>query len=234
MEPLPDLSPMIKLFDEAIDEGEAALDEGGYGFAVQLFTERYLASLAWIAQNVRSASVANKLAAYTRKPEFREQLRSRIEQADVLKRRWAIIDRALHAHSSKDYILSIPALLPQVEGAMRDSLLLKGSLVSKGGKLYRKDLSGSGLKLDKNGMPIEIHGAQMMLQGNPLKDHRLLHMVSEVLTTGLIAERNDILHGKNVRYNKARLFLRALLILPAIAPDIAAFEAGNIDPSATS
>lgn len=232
MEPLPDLSLLTRLFDEEFDaalaDGEAALDESGYGFAKDLFTERYLASMAWITQSVRSATVTNTLAAYTRQSAFREELQSRIEQATVLKRRWPVIDRALRAHRDKDYLLSIPALLPQVEGAMRDALLLKGSLLARKGKLYRKDPNGSGPKLDKHGKPIEISGANAMLQGSPLAQHPLLQMVSDVLTNGLLTERNDILHGRKLNYKSAGLSVRALLILSAIAPDLAAFEAGDI------
>lgn len=139
--PLPDVSSIANLFDKvstAAEDGIGALEEGGYGFARFLFDRRYLSSLAWITAEVRSASVTNRLLGHTRKDAFREEMKDYFMQSVSLKRRWPIIDSALSAHRSKGYLIAIPALLSQIEGALADALLLKGTILVRNGKLYRK------------------------------------------------------------------------------------------------
>lgn len=233
---LPDLMPVGALLDDiGANQGRAALEENDFGFASFLLSRRILASVAWIAKPVQAATITRRLTGLTRKEEFRAELESEMSQSVVLRRRWPIVERALKAHTEGDYFLSIPALLPQVEGAMADALRLKGTVAVRKGKLYRKNPKTGKLKRDKHGKPIQITGAKQLLEGRPLQEHPILQEVAEVLASQLVGEhkmfddRNLILHGRKLNYNKANLSTRSLLVLLTVAPDIAAFEAGQIE-----
>lgn len=229
IQPLPDLGPFLGWAEEtAATVGADALDEGGYGFSDHLFTQRFLASMAWITPKVRGAAVTNRLIAYTRQTQFEEELISYFDKSSFLRRRRPIVERALNAHRSRDYILAIPTLLAQVEGVLGDAFVLKGSVIAKGQKLYVKGPDGKP-KPNRKGKPTLITGAKMLLQNRGLENHPILQEVSNVLTNGLIDERNGILHGRSTNYHKAGLSVRALLILIVAAPDIVAFEAGEIE-----
>lgn len=227
--PLPDLGPLVEWAENtAAEKGADALDEGGYGFAEHLFTQRFLAGMAWIAPQARGAAVTNRLLGYTRQDRFRQELLDQFHRSSFLRRRSSIVERAILAHRDKDYILAIPTLLAQVEGAIGDALVLKKSAVAKGHKLYEKGINGKP-KLKSNGNPIEIPGGKRLLQVCDLSEHPLLIAVSDVLMKGLLDKRNGIMHGRDTRYPRAGLSLQALLILLVVAPDIVAFEAGDIE-----
>jgi hypothetical protein len=237
MRSLPDLTPIAALIEEMGDvaDGETALRETDFGFYVHLLTRRYLARVAWISKPVQAATITRQLTARTRQEAFRDELEAEMTQSEVLRRRWPIVARALKAHKEGDYYLSIPALLPQVEGAMADALFLKGTVAVRKGKLYRKDPKTGKLKLGADRKPIPIKGGKQLLANSPLQDHPILHGVAEVLASEqagdlkMFDERNLILHGRKLNYNKANLSTRALLVLLTVAPDIAAFEAGKFD-----
>lgn len=226
--PLPDLGPFLDWYESGADEGAGALGEGGFGFSQHLFTRRFLAGMAWIAPRVRGAAVTNRLLSFVRQDAFKEELRGHYDRSSYLRRRWPIVNSALDAHLEGNYTLAIPTLLAQVEGSIGDAFVLKKSVISRGRKLYEKGSDGKP-KLNKHGEPIAIPGARRLLQVGDLSTHPLLIEISDVLTNGLIDERNGILHGRDVKYPRTGLSLRTLLILLVVAPDIVAFEKGEIE-----
>ncbi len=231
---LPDLGNTIRQFKELADRqarGEAVLEETGYGFATSLLASHLLADLAEVVETVRGAAVTNTLLAYTRDPGFEEDLRERFEASSVLRRRWRVIVRVLHAHRQRDYVLSIPPLLAQIDGMMADAFVLNGLARPVGRKLLAKDANGA-LKLNKWGDPVELHGLGKLVQHHNFQDHEVLRGVVEILNSSLIQDRNGILHGRRTAYGRAKLSVVALLVLEVLAIEIEAFETGKINEKA--
>lgn len=245
MELLPDLNLVTQAIERIREaEGEDALEANDFGFASYLVPREFLIGLASIALPARGLDITSHLTSLTTEASFREELREKMSQSDTLARRWPIVDRALKAHCEDDYFLSIPALLPQVEGAMADALTLKGTVIVVEGKLYWKDPDTGNAKVSKKGRrkgePIQITGGKQLLQNQPLREHPILQGVADVLAANVLKDKNDkkdkmfddrnlILHGNSVDYNKAELSTRALLVLLTVAPEITAFEAGKTE-----
>jgi hypothetical protein len=227
--PLPDLSPLQEWIEEmAAEEGGNLLDAQGFGFSRHLFTKRFLARMAWIAPNARGAAVTNRLLGHTRKAKFEQELCALFQSSSILGRRWHIVERALHAHTNRDYVLAVPTLLAQVEGVIGDAFVLKKDVIIRGKQLYEKGADGK-IKLDRHGNPIKILGAKRLLKVVDFGGHPLLAAIADVLMDGLIDTRNGILHGRDMNYRRPGVSLQALLILYSVAPDIAAFEQGEFE-----
>src|SRR5258708_37293419 len=104
---------------------------------------------------------------------------------------WRVAARALGVPPRRDYLLSIPPLLAQVEGCIADALILKDIAVSKSGKLYKREHGR--LKLDKHGKPVELHGAGQLIHHADFQRHPVLQDMVTLMTTQLIDHRNAIL-----------------------------------------
>lgn len=225
---LPDLGPLVGawVLRADVEEGAEALDEGGFGFTEHLWTDRFLASMARVAPRVRGAAVTNRLRAHTAGAEFAEELGHHFGRSSILRRRWPAVERALAAHRRRDYLLSVHALLPQVEGVLGDALIVKNAAARRGRRLYEKGPDGR-LKRDRNGDPIEINRAGRLVERSGYKQHPVLVGVADLLSTYLIEERHAVLHGRKVAYGTARLSSQTLYVLLLLAADVAAFEAGE-------
>lgn len=168
---LPDLS---KLFDplEQTLRGKAVVDAAGYGFAVPVLTWNFLAELAKTQEfspKVRSAVTTNRLLAVTRSAEFHDALMTVFGSSPLLSRRLKVVEAVLRAHRERNYLLSIPALLAQVEGVLGDLLVLRGLVCTKGGKVYAKDLNGKAKKNTKGKM-VELNGLSRLVSHSKLRD----------------------------------------------------------------
>lgn len=224
---LPDLTELGKILKEA-EEGGEAFKNAGFSFItvdyVSLSTVRRYAS---ISQKVRSAAITNRLAADTRGSEFEQKLGELFNQSSVLRRRWPIVSQAIKAHRRREYNISVPALLAQVEGVIGDALILNGLIISKGHKLYAKGSNGKA-QLDKKGVPIEVRGVGTLIQRSTWQTHPALQGVADLITNQLAGERNPILHGRRTNYGVARLSVQGLLLLFVLAAEVVVFETGKI------
>ncbi len=133
----------------------------------------------------------------------------------MMGRRWRVVEAALEAHQRREYLLSVPAMLPQVEGAIVDAMVLKGLTVKKNGKLYLRNDEG------KSKQPIMFRNA---VDNAQLEEDPALEGTSSFLADSLVQRRNDILHGRDPRYGKAKLSVQSLLVLMILAKAVGEIE----------
>src|SRR5690606_17109414 len=188
-------------------------DEGGYRFLLHYWTLADINEFVGIDRvdtKIRNAIVTRKLLHFTRQADFAEMLRECFETSTVLRRRWKIIEQALVAHKNRNYVLSIPTLLAQVEGIFTDALVLKGTAVRVNGRLCEKDTTGKP-KLDKHNNPIPIHDLKQKVLKSNLQNEKILQALGQFYTSYLVDERNAILHGSHLTYGTAKLSVQLLL-----------------------
>jgi hypothetical protein len=131
-----------------------------------------------------------------------ERLLRRWRQRRWLSRRMPILDDAVRAHARGEYNLSIPALLPQLEGALGDAFRHVGRLSSRDLERYTDELVRS--------------------DGHPTGDSFLAAAREVYLNSILVPfhwgdplptlSRHAILHGADTEYGTAENSLRAILL----------------------
>lgn len=221
---LEELLEAVRRFEEAVQEGDAVLEAAEYGFADHLWDRLYVAEFAHVDPRVRDMVVTNKLAAATRANDFGDELRDRFEGSIAMARRWRAVEAAFEAHQRKEYLLSIPAMLPQVEGAITDAMVLKDLAVKRNGKLYLRGEDGQP-KLGKKGKPLPEIMLSSAVRNAQLEEHPTLEGTSSFVADSLIQRRNAVLHGRDPRYDKAKLSVQALLVLALLAEAVGEMEA---------
>lgn len=221
---LEELFEAVRRFEEAVEAGDATLEAAEYGFADHMWDRMYVAGFAHVDPRVRDAVVTNKLAAATRADAFGDELRERFEGSVAMGRRWRAVEAAFAAHQRKQYLLSIPAMLPQVEGAIVDAMVLKDLAVKKDGKLYLRG-EGGGPKLNKKGKPLPEIMLSTAVRNAQLEEHPTLEGTSSFVADSLIQRRNAVMHGRDLRYDKAKLSVQALLVLALLAEAVGEMEA---------
>jgi hypothetical protein len=224
-ENLPDFTELAKRL-ESYGRAADVLNEGGYSFLLRYWTLADIGQFVGMDQvdvRVRNAAVTNKLLGMTRQNDFIEALETYFESSSVLRRRWRIIQQALIAHQSRNYILSIPTFLAQVEGIFTDALIVKGMVIRANGHLYINDGTGNP-KLDKKGKPIQLHGLGQKVQNSDLQSEYILQGLAEFFVSYLVPERNEIMHGSYLSYDKAKLSLQLILNIFLLAAEFAEFE----------
>jgi hypothetical protein len=225
---LPNLAEMQVYLDK-LKEVEQGFEQSGFGFTSHIRSTSFTSSFANVNLKVRSAVITNKLAYITRSKRFETQLEHLFQQSPVLRRRWKIVARALDRHRERDYLMSVPVLLAQVEGIIGDALILRELILRKGHKLYVKDSNGK-LKLNSKGKPIEVRGMHSLIDNSDFQQHPVLQKVAELITAQLVDDRNPILHGRRTSYGTAKLSVQTLLLLLVLADEFIAFEKSQAQP----
>lgn len=200
---------------ERMEEGEEILEAAEYGFADHLWNAIYLASFAGYPQQVRHAVVTNRLAAFTRSDGFVEPLLRDVGASRMLGRRSRIIERALEAHQRREYELSVPPLLAQIEGAIADAMFLKNLVVKEGNQYFLAGPDGKP-KLNRNKKRLPAITLSVAVRDSNLDENPDLEAASRFLSEVLVQRRNDVLHGRDVKYARARFSVQALLVLAVI------------------
>lgn len=137
--------------------------------------------------------------------EYLDQVIEEMNEADVFKRRVSAIKDALDAHCNGKYTLSIPTLLPQIEGILWDIAEEKG--IAKGTEIVTK--TGK-REVAKSAKPLVKKTDIRDLISENVADYFL----EKIYTKGF---RHGILHGRKINYGneedsvKLVLFLRTLL-----------------------
>ncbi|NLX25451.1 MAG: hypothetical protein GXY61_05755 [Lentisphaerae bacterium] len=227
-ENLPDFGSLAKTVEPYVRAAET-VEEEGFRFVLGIWALADVVPFLGIDQideKVRPAAVTNRLLSLTRNEQFADDLQSNFERSSVLRRRWPIVERALMAHIDRNYALSIPTLLAQVEGIFTDALILKQLVVRISGKIYARDSTGQP-KLNKKGKPIELSGLGQKVDNSDLRDEHLLALLAEFFANGLVSDRNSILHGSNLSYNRAKLSVQLVLNIYILAAEFADFESEN-------
>jgi hypothetical protein len=130
-----------------------------------------------VDKRVRQAVLTNHLLATTRQPKFQADLYELFHSSKAAARRWPIIQHGLKAHTERDYVLAIPALLTQVEGLLADLLVLRQEIQIQKGRVYALDSSGKP-KLNKKGKQIEVRGLGELVR---MSSNRLDRINGEVI-----------------------------------------------------
>ena len=203
--------------DEFEENDAALLDDEGYLLRDSWFirTVIQLVGIHQVDHRVRAAVITNKLLGYTKKREFAESLEEHFNKTPILSRRWRIIENALDAHRNRGYLLSVPALLAQVEGILADALVMKEIVYVDNGKVYSKNY--------RNGKPRELKGMYELaneVKKTELQENREFRMFANLLIGSLARNRNMILHGRNVDYGKANLSVKLILYILGLADEI--------------
>jgi len=208
---LPDPVELKKHMDE-IEEAEKILDSKGFGFANHLWTMSFIKEFNDIPKEVSSAVVTNKLLSVTRSESFYKELISFFQSSPILGERKEIIDSAYLAHKKRNYLLSVPVMLTQIEGIISQMLILRGEAKVIEGKFYARNSDGS-LKLNKNENPIKLTGLKWKIDHSKFKDDENLSGIANSISNKLIFERNEILHGQSIEHIKPKLSTQCLLII---------------------
>ena len=215
---------------EATALGDETLEVSGYGFADHMWNWGFVATFADTHPRVRDAVVTRRMAAVTSSETFEEWLAEEIEGSRLLKPRWPVIRQALAAHRRREYILSTPVLLAQIEGIVGDAMILKNRVAVRNGKLFRLDNNGE-IELNVKGRPIELKGLHSLVDLSDFSEHEVLEDAAAFLTDSIAPWRNSILHGRNVRYGRAKLSVQALLMVWLLAAEVRTFEEGGTPSS---
>lgn len=227
IERLPDFTPAFQELAEAfqrymaeVAEGEAILEASDYGFADDLWHGFYTASFSRLSNTpaqTRNAAVTNKLYTATCEDDFVEDFVECFENSSYLKRRWAKVKPAYEAHQRGEYALSIPALLPQIEGTIVDMLKLTGRTVKQNGKLYLRGEDGERRRTPKGKPTGEIMLSVAANEATLLDEHPSIESVSTFVADSMVQRRNEILHGKSLRYPERKISVQCVLILAILA-----------------
>lgn len=172
----------------------------------------------------RNAAATNRLLALTRREEFRNELLELFRQSKTLQRREGAMVLALQAHPRREYALSVPLLLAQMEGILRDCLFLNGIVAKKGKKLYALDVDGK-IKLSRNGKPIEIHGLGQLVRHSGFESDASLQRAANLIVNQIVPARNGIMHG--LREGTAKESVQSILLILMFAGTLFAIESAT-------
>jgi hypothetical protein len=235
---LPDLGPLIRLWEEAerrrrealreLKKGRRALDESGFGFAEGMWDAALILALSRIQPSKVGAAATSQSLAVIRSSGFQSRLEKTLTGSRLLRRRWEPVRAGLQAHLQRNYALSVPALTLHVEGLVGDLLVLKREVKVVRGRCYRLDASGK-IKLDKKGKPVEVRGLAPLITSSGLAKHRVLKRLAEFITTSLTDDRNALYHGRSTRYASAKHSAQALLLIVTLAEAVRKFETGRLN-----
>ncbi len=219
---LSDLSAFAQLLEESRIVGEE-FEASGYRFTAHLWDMAFVDSLIRVSPKVRKAALTNKVLAITRSQEFEQNLQELCVSLPLLRRRWKIVKLALEYHQRREYLASVPLLLAQVEGLFTDAMILYRMAAPKGRKLYARG-SDDKLILNAKMKPIEVMTLRAKVDYAPkFKSHAVLKNVIDLFLDQLIAERNNILHGRRTAYGTAKLSNQLLLLIYVLANEITKF-----------
>lgn len=215
---LPDPVELQKHIDD-IEEAEKILENKGYGFANHLWSVSFIKEFNNIPNEVSSAVVTNKLLSVTRSKSFYKELTSLFSDSPILKERQDIINSAYKAHKDRNYLLSVPVLLTQIEGIINQMLILRGEAKLINGKFYARNTDGT-LKQDKKGDPIKLTGLKWKLDHSKFKNDEILSGIANSISNKLIFQRNEILHGQSIKAIKPKLSTQCLLIIYVLSNEL--------------
>jgi hypothetical protein len=230
---LPDISRIFRSLPdpEQIREGAQRLQAGaetlgslGYGFTIDMWAPSFVAQVG--RGELSRRALHDSFREHTREGSFAEEMRHRFQESARLRRRWAIVGAALEAHRRREYVLSIPPLLAQLEGLVTDLLLLRGQAVVLGRKVVAKD-AGS-LRKGRDGKPIVLKGLDAKIRTSGFESMAEVRMGAEFVLNQLAPARNAILHGNRTTYGSAKLSVQLLLLIWIYAEVVVAVERGQV------
>lgn len=166
-----------------------------------------------------NAAFTKRLLTYTNTELFWNELTAKLQRAGFTTGRIKLVKDAYNAHLRKQYNLSVPVLLAQMEHIFTKLLIADGRLKKVGNKIIV--IENGRPKLDKKNKPIEAMTLRpkadvAKFQGSSLKK-AVDHLLDELVT-----DRNEILHGRKIVYGKAKLSVQLLLLIQIFAEEVGA------------
>lgn len=207
---------------EGLREGKDALDELGYGFTVDKWEVSFIRQIG--RGHYGRRELHDAFREHTRTPEFSEQLQEVFSRTPRLRRRWRIVSPALGAHVRREYALSIPALLSQLEGIVTDLLILRGQAAFRGKDLLAKQAGRIKRQTRDPTKPVILSGLDAKLRHSGYKSMEEVRDGAEFMLNRLVRPRNAILHGSRTSYMSAKLSVQLLLLIWIYAEVVAAAE----------
>lgn len=200
---------------QGLREGQETLDELGYGFTIEAWEPGFIQQIGRGEYGHRE--LHNLLLAETRTSEYREQLASTFGQTERLGQRWKIVGPALNAHVRREYALSIPAFLTQLEGMATDLLILKGRAVFQGKKLLAKEEGAVKRQKRRPGKAVVLSGLDAKLRHSGYERMEEVRDAADFILNSLVHLRNAILHGSRTSYMSAKLSVQLLHLIGTYA-----------------
>lgn len=204
---LPDISAPLRRLVKVRD-GAAALDEAGFGYTYALWEMEFLISLSDIDSQERSVRVASELRAITEDEEFENELQELFTAPSVLSNRWPAVREGVENHRQGRYFSSVSVLLPQIEGIINDILMHLNLTIRVKTRFYERNPDGTPGR--------ELPGLDSK---NSLARNRA-HVnedLAKFVASGLVPERNSILHGVDIAYGNATRSVHLMLVLLSLA-----------------
>ncbi len=221
---LPRLSELLENA-ERVEEAKKALETEGFSFTGHVWADVFYQSLPEYGPRIQAAAVTNKLLAVTRSNTFESSLASSLRQSTIAGKRSEVVFAALKAHGNRDYILSIPVLLSQVEGLFTDALILNDMAIKSGGNIYARESDGTIKK--ERGQKVRLTGLHGKVQHSRYRGEEVMRTICGTLLNGIVGTRNAILHGSSTKYGKAKLSVQLTLLIYVLVKELAAFETGG-------
>jgi len=206
-------------FDEKFDQLLKELDASDFELAILVLEEEFAFKVARSKPTARKGIITKKLTTVTSAPEFIHELEVSFA-CEILQKRWPIVRQGLLAHQSRQYILSIPVLLSQVEGIFTDLLVQRKLAYKKRSNIYALNPDGS-TKVNKKNERIKLDTLSQKTRHAKGKFEELfISATVDEIIEGIIPKRNSILHGKNIRYASAKLSTQTVLLLHYLASQV--------------
>ena len=217
----------LEVLLEDVDAAREVLKASEFGFANHFWTIFDIQGFAHIDPRVRNMVVTNKLAALTSSEDFVDEFRDVVSESKLMTKRWRIIESALEAHAAKKYDLAVPATLAQFEGVLVEFMFLKDVVKKDKNKFYLVDENGNfKTKYNKKTEKYERLGPVTLgsVPTNKLKEHPDLAPASEFFANTLIRRRNQVLHGRDLTYGKAKFSVQIVLMLTVLTIAVSKLE----------
>lgn len=223
---LPDLSSFFEgleryqqEFDEKFDQLLKELDESDFELAILVLEEEFAFKVANSKPTARKGVITKKLTTVTSTPEFIQELEV-LFACKILQKRWPIVRQGLLAHQSRQYILSIPVLLSQIEGIFTDLLVQRKLAYKNKLNIFALNPDGS-TKVNKKNERIKLDTLSQKTRHAKGKFEELfISATVDEIIEGIIPKRNSILHGKNIGYASAKLSTQTVLLIQYLASQV--------------
>lgn len=217
----------VQILIEDANAGREVLRENEFGFADHFWGIFYVRGFAHIPERVRPAVVTTKLMSFTSSESFAGEIGDAICKSRLMRGRWPIVEAICEAHASRNYALAVPASLAQIEGTLVDLMFLKDLVKREDGRFYLVDENGDFKCNRKNKRlgPVTLGPA---ITSAKLAEHPNLAATSEFIANTIVQRRNDVLHGRDLGYAKAKFSVQAMLLLAVLSEAVARMESGEI------
>ena len=213
-------SPVFKLLEEQMDLDEEtvkAFQKTGWAIAPSM-PKSLLKRVVELHKSDKEKFTSQVIIGYYHRKTF-QNLKDMVlswQSHSLFTSRMHIFHDALEAHVKGQYTLSVPALMPQIEGILSE-LVNEYKLDAKLGRIKQVYKAAIG---DLDEIPWDTwaiaNGLLYLLENNIYINTEFDKEITKPLNQRKIS-RHTVLHGINPSYNKATVSLNTFLILDAVS-----------------